>query len=87
MTDASELKDHLISMYVSAAQYNEPPTYPVNKVCKGIDGGGFGDDILNRIFGGLVAFNGNLSCYVNDYTNESETVVGWRWQVKYLHFL
>ncbi|KAJ6739642.1 PROTEASE S28 PRO-X CARBOXYPEPTIDASE-RELATED [Salix koriyanagi] len=80
LTDASKLKDHLNTMYASAAQYNEPPTYPVNKVCAGIDGGGFGDDILSRIFGGLVAYNGNLPCYVNAHTDESETTVGWRWQ-------
>ncbi|KAJ6765472.1 PROTEASE S28 PRO-X CARBOXYPEPTIDASE-RELATED [Salix purpurea] len=80
LTDASKLKDQLNTMYASAAQYNKPPTYPVNKVCAGIDGGGFGDDILSRIFGGLVAYNGNLSCYVNAHTAESETTVGWRWQ-------
>ncbi|KAI9402051.1 hypothetical protein POPTR_001G213200v4 [Populus trichocarpa] len=80
LTDASELKDHLDTMYASAAQYNRPPTYPVNEVCKGIDGGGFGDDTLSRIFGGLVAYNGNLSCYVNAHTDPSETTVGWQWQ-------
>ncbi|KAJ6963923.1 hypothetical protein NC652_002272 [Populus alba x Populus x berolinensis] len=80
LTDASELKDHLHTMYASAAQYNGPPTYPVNEVCKGIDGGGFGDDVLSRIFGGLVAYKGNLSCYVNAHTDPSETTVGWRWQ-------
>ena len=82
LADASELKDHLDTMYASAAQYNRPPTYPVNEVCKGIDGGGFGDDTLSRIFGCLVAYNGNLSCYVNAHTDPSETAVGWQWQVK-----
>ena len=54
LTYASELKTHLIEMYISAAQYNAPPTYPVNKVCGGIDGGGFGDDVLGKIFGVLL---------------------------------
>ncbi|PNT18763.1 hypothetical protein POPTR_009G002200v4 [Populus trichocarpa] len=80
LTDASELKNHLDSMYANAAQYNKPPTYPVNKVCGGIDGCGFGDDLLGRVFGGLVAYKGNRSCYVNEPTNQSETSVGWRWQ-------
>ncbi|KAJ6715680.1 PROTEASE S28 PRO-X CARBOXYPEPTIDASE-RELATED [Salix koriyanagi] len=65
LTYASELKTHLLEMYISAAQYNAPPTYPVNKVCGGIDGGGFGDDVLGKIFHGLVAYKGNRSCYVN----------------------
>ncbi|XP_011005222.1 PREDICTED: lysosomal Pro-X carboxypeptidase-like isoform X2 [Populus euphratica] len=80
LTDASELRNHLDSMYANAAQYNKPPTYPVNKVCGGIDGGGFGDDLLGRVFGGLVAYKGNRSCYVNEPTNQSETSAGWRWQ-------
>jgi hypothetical protein len=74
-------------MYANAAQYNKPPTYPVNKVCGGIDGGGFGDDLLGRVFGGLVAYKGNRSCYVNEPTNQSETSVGWRWQVQYIYII
>uniref|UniRef100_A0A6N2L602 Serine carboxypeptidase S28 family protein n=1 Tax=Salix viminalis TaxID=40686 RepID=A0A6N2L602_SALVM len=65
LASAAVLKTHLIEMYISAAQYNAPPTYPVNKVCGGIDGGGFGDDVLAKIFGGLVAYKGNGPCYVN----------------------
>ncbi|KAB5540609.1 hypothetical protein DKX38_013583 [Salix brachista] len=52
-------------MYISVAQYNAPPTYLVNKVCGGTDGGGFGDDVLEKIFRGLVAYKGNRPCYVN----------------------
>ncbi|KAI9195492.1 hypothetical protein LWI28_015410 [Acer negundo] len=77
----SELKDYLKNdMYAYAAQYNQPPTYPVTVVCGGIDGEAFGSDILSKIFAGVVAYQGNRSCYVNAPTNLSETTVGWRWQ-------
>ncbi|KAK4855661.1 hypothetical protein QYF36_009518 [Acer negundo] len=76
----SELKDYLGNMYATAAQYNQPPTYPVTVVCGGIDGEAFGSDILSKIFAGVVAYRGNRSCYVNAPTNLSETDVGWSWQ-------
>ncbi|XP_022753784.1 lysosomal Pro-X carboxypeptidase-like [Durio zibethinus] len=78
LTDSSELKDRLGLMYVSAAQYNQPPMYPVTVVCGGIDGSEK-EDILSKIFAGVVAYRGNRSCYINPPTNESETK-GWRWQ-------
>ncbi|GAY64889.1 hypothetical protein CUMW_237060 [Citrus unshiu] len=34
----------------------------------------------NKIFAGVVAHEGNMSCYVNPPTIETETTVGWRWQ-------
>lgn len=77
---ASELKNYLIDMYTTAAQYNAPPTYRVNKVCGGIDGGGFGDDVLARIFAGIVAYEGNRPCYVNTPAYQSALPGGWRWQ-------
>ncbi|KAH9700254.1 prolylcarboxypeptidase-like protein [Citrus sinensis] len=49
-------------------------------VCGGIDGAAFGNDIISKIFAGVVAYKGNMSCYVNPPTNETETTVGWRWQ-------
>ena len=74
-------------VYADAAQYNQPPKYPVNMLCGGIDGAALGtdNDILSKIFAGVVAHEGNMSCYVNPPTIESETTVGWRWQVIYLH--
>ncbi|KAK3205852.1 hypothetical protein Dsin_019898 [Dipteronia sinensis] len=76
----SELKNYLENIYASAAQYNQPPRYPVTVVCGGIDGEAFGSDILSKIFAGVVAYRGNRSCYVNATTNLSETTVGWSWQ-------
>lgn len=67
-------------MYATAAQYNQPPRYPVTVVCGGIDGSE-SKDILGKIFAGVVAYRGNLSCYINPTTNESETATGWQWQV------
>ncbi|KAH9700240.1 prolylcarboxypeptidase-like protein [Citrus sinensis] len=53
-----------------------------NMLCGGIDGAALGtdNDILSKIFAGVVAHEGNMSCYVNPPTIESETTVGWRWQ-------
>ncbi|XWS28653.1 hypothetical protein CRYUN_Cryun25bG0089400 [Craigia yunnanensis] len=83
LTNSSELKDKLVLMYASAAQYNQPPRYPVTVVCGGIDGSE-NEDILSKIFAGVVAYRGNLSCYINRPTNISETTTGWAWQVIYI---
>ncbi|KAH9700243.1 prolylcarboxypeptidase-like protein [Citrus sinensis] len=82
LKDSYELEDFLESMYANAAQYNQPPKYPVNMLCGGIDGEALGsdNDILSKIFAGAVATKGNKSCYVNPPINESETTVGFRWQ-------
>ena len=50
-------------MYTSAAQYDDPQEYPVNKACNGIDGASEGTDTLGRIFSGIVALRGESSCY------------------------
>ncbi|KAH9704174.1 prolylcarboxypeptidase-like protein [Citrus sinensis] len=63
LKDVSELKDYLESMYTSAAQYDDPQEYPVNKACNGIDGASEGTDTLGRIFSGIVALRGESSCY------------------------
>ncbi|PRQ33317.1 putative lysosomal Pro-Xaa carboxypeptidase [Rosa chinensis] len=80
LTKSSELKNYLKSMYARAAQYDRPPKYPVTVVCGGIDGASSTDDILTKIFAGVVAYTGNRSCYVNQPRNLTETDVGWRWQ-------
>lgn len=85
MNDAAELKDYLIGMYASAAQYDEPPSYPVAQVCGGIDGAK-GIDVLGKIFAGIVGLNGIQTCYVNPTNNTpSETDIGWNWQVSSLY--
>ncbi|RVX20127.1 uncharacterized protein LOC100253310 isoform X1 [Vitis vinifera] len=76
-----ELKDYLDSIYAEAAQYNEPPTYPVTVVCKGINGASKRTDTLGRIFHGLVAIAGKRSCYdTKEFNYPTETYLGWRWQ-------
>ncbi|XP_050369169.1 uncharacterized protein LOC126787304 [Argentina anserina] len=80
---SSELEDHLEFMYIGAAQYDAPPTYPVTEICGAIDGVS-SKDTLAKIFAGLVAYEGKKSCYVNDYQPGSEsleTVQGWAWQI------
>jgi len=76
-----ELSEYLESMYTSAAQYNHPPDYPVTVICSGIDKASFGNNILDKIYSGVVAYKGNGTCKVNNPKNISETDVGWRWQV------
>lgn len=87
-----DLKDYLDSIYSEAAQYDHPPTYPLNIVCGGIDGAPKGTDILGRIFTGVVAYMGNKSCYDMYIFNHptDETYMGWKWQVRrgsYIKFL
>jgi len=81
LNQSYELIDYLRSTYVYAAQYNQPPRYPVSMICGGIDGESLGSDILSKIYAGIVALRGNSTCKVNGPTNVSETTVGWRWQV------
>ncbi|XP_006573176.1 lysosomal Pro-X carboxypeptidase-like isoform X2 [Glycine soja] len=80
LNQSYELIDYLRSTYVYAAQYNQPPRYPVSMICGGIDGESLGSDILSKIYAGIVALRGNSTCKVNGPTNVSETTVGWRWQ-------
>ncbi|XVE79346.1 hypothetical protein DITRI_Ditri14bG0050900 [Diplodiscus trichospermus] len=82
LANSSELKDQLVSIYATVAQYNQPPRYPLNVLCGGIDRSE-NEDILGKIFAGIVAYKGNRSCYINpppdhDY---SETMTGWGWQI------
>ncbi|KAM5584332.1 hypothetical protein ABKV19_003949 [Rosa sericea] len=90
LSAASYLKYSLQSMYMKAAQFDDPSTNPVNMICNGIDGASSTNDTLAKIFAGLVAIAGNNSCYLNDApsstnalpssTNDDETSVGWSWQ-------
>ncbi|XP_012064654.1 lysosomal Pro-X carboxypeptidase [Jatropha curcas] len=77
-----ELKDYLDSIYAEAAQYNDPPNYPVSIVCDGIDRAPEGTDILGRIFAGVVAYMGHKSCYdMNEFNDPTDqTSLAWRWQ-------
>ena len=86
LKDASDLKNYLTTLYSSSAQYDRPPKYPVTVVCRGIDGGANGTDILGRIFTGIVSYYGkNKECYdLGDFFS-TETLSGWDWQVMHLH--
>ncbi|CAK9150488.1 unnamed protein product [Ilex paraguariensis] len=86
LNKSSDLKDHLISIYISAAQFDAPPQYQVTQVCKGIDGASSGTDILDRIFAGMIAIRGNRSCYhmSQDY---DPRLSDWGWQVCQQHHL
>ncbi|KAK2364953.1 lysosomal Pro-X carboxypeptidase [Trifolium repens] len=75
-----ELSDYLKSMYTEAAQFNIPPEYPVNKICNAIDQASFGNDILDKIYSGLVSFFGNQTCKDANPTYSSEIDMGWGWQ-------
>lgn len=83
ISKAIVVKEFLDSLYSVAAQYNEPPDYPVSKICRAIDGASNGTDVLGRIVAGVVAaFAGNnVSCYDLGYFDRpTETRVGWEWQ-------
>ncbi|XP_030455201.1 uncharacterized protein LOC115676423 [Syzygium oleosum] len=81
LRSSSELKDHLIGVYAGAAQYNDPFKRPVEAICNAIDGASPRNEILWKIFAGLVASDGNLTCYVNPPSpRPSQTDLGWPWQ-------
>ncbi|XP_071914255.1 uncharacterized protein [Coffea arabica] len=77
-----ELKNFLVSMYASHAQYNHPPDYPLTVLCEAIDRAGSQTDIIGQIFAGVEsAFGKNSSCYdVNYFHRPTETNEGWGWQ-------
>ena len=84
MEQPYELKNYLGNMYQKAALYNDPP---ITTICKAIDGATYGDDILSRIYGGMVAGYGNKKCNVNpDKYTGAKPFDGWRWQVVTLKF-
>ncbi|KAI6670094.1 hypothetical protein NL676_004979 [Syzygium grande] len=80
LKSSSELKDYLISLYGNAAQYNDPFTRRVKVMCDAIDGASPKNDILGKIFSGLVASIRNSTCYVNRPFSPSQTDLGWDWQ-------
>ncbi|KAF8009532.1 hypothetical protein BT93_J0517 [Corymbia citriodora subsp. variegata] len=81
LESGDELKNYLMLLYARAAQYDDPPRYPVTVICNGIDGANTTEnDILGKIFAGVVAYNVNSKCYVNPPTTVSQTDLGWGWQ-------
>ncbi|XP_068649264.1 uncharacterized protein [Aristolochia californica] len=77
LNDTHELKDFLDNLYSGAAQYNYPPLYPVNVMCKAIDGAQE-NDTLGRIIAGAMAVAGDWSCI--DLGEGTPALSGWAWQ-------
>ncbi|XP_002523750.2 lysosomal Pro-X carboxypeptidase [Ricinus communis] len=80
LNSSTELREYLEILYVSAAQYDNPPYNPVQNTCRGIDGAPPGTDILGRIVAGLKSrIPSWSSCYdvpTWDLSNKS----AWDWQ-------
>ena len=86
MKAASELEDYLEYIYSVVAQYDTPLDYPVTIVCKGIDGGANGTDILGRIFSGVVPYHGeSRNCYDLNAISSTDKLTSWDWQAMHLH--
>lgn len=87
LENTTELFDYLNTMYSVSAQYDSPPDYEVNIVCKGIDKGSEGTDILGRIVSGIVAYKGDKKEKCNSLSEfySSEVLDGWDWQVSYIY--
>ncbi|KAL6202767.1 hypothetical protein ACLB2K_026472 [Fragaria x ananassa] len=48
--DELELKAYLENLYITASQYDDPPTYPVSQICNSIEeAAARGDDTIDRI--------------------------------------
>ncbi|KDP43937.1 hypothetical protein JCGZ_05404 [Jatropha curcas] len=78
LNSSKELKDRLAISYISAAQYDNPPYYPVQNICHAIDGAPEGTDILGRVAAGLHRYPGQ-GC-VNIFSFELSNKSGWDWQ-------
>ncbi|KAJ9178021.1 hypothetical protein P3X46_009941 [Hevea brasiliensis] len=79
LTTSQELKDYLGFMYEDSAQYDNPPDYPVQNTCRGIDGAPEGTDILGRIVAGLSSLNSSGSCQ-DILSYELSKPDAWDWQ-------
>ncbi|KAI5411565.1 hypothetical protein KIW84_056576 [Lathyrus oleraceus] len=74
-----ELKDYLRLLYNSVAQYSFPL---VRDICKAIDGAAFGSDVLSKIYGAAVVYEGNNTCKVNPKEYDVKPFYGWHWQTE-----
>ncbi|XP_048140627.1 lysosomal Pro-X carboxypeptidase-like isoform X1 [Rhodamnia argentea] len=82
LQSSSDLTSYLRTLYAKVAQYNDPSTQPLKLMCDAINGASPRIGILWKIFAGLVAVNGNLTCYVNPTSGGTdETQLGWTWQI------
>ncbi|XP_065868781.1 uncharacterized protein [Euphorbia lathyris] len=80
INSSQELKSYLEIMYVSGAQYDNPPYHIVEDVCRAIDNAPKGTDILGRIFAGINArLLGRTSCH-KIFSDELSNKSAWDWQ-------
>ncbi|CAH2072127.1 unnamed protein product [Thlaspi arvense] len=78
-----DIKDYLDTIYAEAAQYNGDGGYWVTTLCKAINENppNRKNDLLDRIFAGVVAYIGNRSCYDIDlFARPSNDSIAWNWQ-------
>ena len=83
MNETNELTKLLENMYDVVAQYGNL-VINTSKICKAIDEGSKGKDIISRIYAGALAyFNGTIKCLDTQFFNKQypETNVGYAWQV------
>ncbi|XP_010031434.2 lysosomal Pro-X carboxypeptidase [Eucalyptus grandis] len=82
LQSSSELKKYLRFLYAQVVQYNDPSTQPLKLMCDAVNGVPPRKGLLQKIFAGLVAINGNLTCYVNAPPSGTfaQTLLGWSWQ-------
>jgi lysosomal Pro-X carboxypeptidase len=86
LNQSLELSSYLEGMYAYAAQYNAPPEYPVNMICNAIDQASHGNNIIDKIYSGVVALYGNDKCIIHHSTSKKDDGWVWHWQV-YIYIL
>ncbi|KAG7556139.1 Peptidase S28 [Arabidopsis suecica] len=78
-----DIKDFLDTIYAEAVQYNRGPSYWVANVCNAINANtpNRKNNLLDRIFAGVVALIGNRTCYdTNMFSQPTNNHIAWRWQ-------
>ncbi|XP_065866385.1 uncharacterized protein [Euphorbia lathyris] len=80
LNSSQELKDYLADVYMTSAQYDNPPDYYVENLCKAIDGAPPGTDILGRIVAGVNA----STIYGGGYCNDVDDIalIGSTWELQ-----
>lgn len=84
MNGSFNIKDFLDTIYAEAVQYNRGPSYWVANVCNAINANtpNRKNNLLDRIFAGVVALIGNRTCYdTNMFSQPTNNHIAWRWQV------
>ncbi|KAL3718212.1 hypothetical protein ACJRO7_003360 [Eucalyptus globulus] len=79
LESGATLKYFLKDMYTKAAQRDNPPTYPVRRICNGTDGANTTENgILGKISAGVVAYYWNSNYCLSIPLTVSPD--GWSWQ-------